>query len=81
MLTDIANAHRAIMSDPPANALFAGFGDIGMKFELKAYVADVFEAVFVASELRISIDKAFKQAGIRIPSTAPPVPKIVPPKL
>jgi small-conductance mechanosensitive channel len=30
-------------------------------------VADVFEAVFVASEIRVTIDKSFKKAGIRIP--------------
>ncbi len=67
LLTEIANAHRAVLSHPPATALFIGFGELGMNFDLKAHVGDVFEAVFVASEIRIAVDKAFKEKGIRIP--------------
>lgn len=67
LLLGIANAHRAVMSDPPANAILFGFVDLGMRFELKGFVADVFEGVFVASEIRIAIHKAFKEKGIQFP--------------
>jgi potassium efflux system protein len=77
LLKSLANEHRAVMSNPPAQAFFVGFGTTGMNFELKAHVADIFEAGFVASELRVAIDKAFKEKAIRIPGTpaAPPPPE------
>jgi small-conductance mechanosensitive channel len=79
ILKDIADANRAVMSDPPSSALFVGFLDIGMKFELKAHVSDVFESGFVASDIRIAIEKAFREAGILMPNTAPPRPAPPPP--
>jgi small-conductance mechanosensitive channel len=63
------------MSNPPAQAFFVGFGPNGMNFELKAHVADVFEAGFVSSDLRVAIDKAFKQKDIWIPVAVFPPPK------
>jgi small-conductance mechanosensitive channel len=75
LLKSLANEHRAIMSNPPAQAFFVGFGPTGMNFELKAHVADVFEAGFVSSELRVAIDKTFKEKGVRIPGMPAPPPK------
>jgi small-conductance mechanosensitive channel len=43
------------------------FGLYGLDFEVKANVADVFEAVFVASDLRYAILKAFAEKAITIP--------------
>lgn len=71
ILKDIANENRAVLSDPPAIALLTGFSDRGMNFELKANVADVFESVFVASDIRMAIDRAFKERGIEISSMLP----------
>lgn len=75
LLKGLANEHRAVMSNPPAQAFFVGFGPVGMSFELKANVADIFEAGFVASDLRVAIDKAFKERSIWIPVTVVPPPK------
>lgn len=66
MLKDIADANRAVMSDPPSAAILSSFGDTGLKFELKGYVADVFEANLVASDVRIAIYKALRDAEIHM---------------
>jgi small-conductance mechanosensitive channel len=67
VLTECANAHRAVLSEPPAVALLIGFGDLGMSFDMKGYVANVFEAGFVAHEIRIAVYRRFNEEGIRIP--------------
>jgi small-conductance mechanosensitive channel len=64
---ECANEHRAVLSDPPAIALFTGFGDLGIIFDLKGYVANVFEVGFVAHEIRISIYKRLERDGVRVP--------------
>jgi small-conductance mechanosensitive channel len=51
-------------------ALLVRFGPSGLDFELRAFVADIFEAAVVASEIRFSLLTRFAEKGITI---APPL--------
>jgi potassium-dependent mechanosensitive channel len=52
----------------------ARFGTYSLDFDIKATVADIFDGVFVASDVRFAILKAFQEKGIVIPQ--PPLVSI-----
>lgn len=66
ILTEIADAEKLVLQDPPPQALFMGFGDSSLDFELRAWcpAREFFE---IGSALRIAINRAFNDAGIEIP--------------
>jgi len=45
----------------------SAFAANGLRYEIKAYVADIYEGVKVASDLRLAILTAFREKGITIP--------------
>jgi small-conductance mechanosensitive channel len=65
MLIAVANEHPEVSHVPEPVALFLGFGDSSLNFELRAWTTADF--VRVASELRVTINKALAEAGIEIP--------------
>lgn len=67
LLIDVANAHPAILSDPEPAAMFRGFGDSALDFELRCFLEDVERTVAVTSDLCFAIDDSFRAAGIEIP--------------
>ncbi|MCA3574979.1 MAG: mechanosensitive ion channel, partial [Aestuariivirga sp.] len=70
VLLETARAHERVLSRPEPVALLARFGPSGLDFELRAFVADIFEAAGVASEIRFSLLTRFAEKGITI---APPL--------
>jgi potassium-dependent mechanosensitive channel len=66
-LREAAEAHKLILRDPPAQVFFLGFGESSLKFELKAWIANVNDRLGVCSELNQAIDASFRQDGIEIP--------------
>jgi small-conductance mechanosensitive channel len=67
LLVDVASAHPAILSDPEPTAMFRGFGDSALDFELRCFLEDVESTVAVTSDLCFAIDDSFCAAGIEIP--------------
>ncbi|MGQ0486303.1 MAG: DUF3772 domain-containing protein [Hyphomicrobiales bacterium] len=67
LLTHLTRAHPKVLTYPEPQITLARFGAYAIEFEIKAHVADVFEGVFVASDLRYEILKAFREKGITIP--------------
>jgi small-conductance mechanosensitive channel len=67
ILLGLAHDHPEVTDDPEPAALFAGFGDSSLDFELRAWVVDFNQGLRVSSELRLAIDKALAEAGIEIP--------------
>jgi small-conductance mechanosensitive channel len=67
ILLGLAHDHPEVTDDPEPAALFAGFGDSSLDFELRAWVVDFNQGLRVSSELRLLIDKALAEAGIEIP--------------
>jgi small-conductance mechanosensitive channel len=71
ILIDAANRHPLVMTNypgiPEPRALFLGFGDSSLNFELRCFVRDVDKRLLTLSDLNLAIDAAFREAGIEIP--------------
>lgn len=66
VLTQVAKESRRVLRDPPPQVLFLGFGDSSLSFELRVFVRSVAQLFVTRHELHMSIDKAFREAGIVI---------------
>lgn len=67
ILRDSAFAHDAVVRQPPPEALFVGFGDSALDFELRIWVADIRQRLQVRSALLTEIERRLGEAGIEIP--------------
>lgn len=67
ILMRLANEHRLVLRHPEPMVYFAAFGASSLDFELRVYLADVFDCLIVETDLRMAIHAAFKEAGIEIP--------------
>ena len=66
ILRKVAGAHKKVFNTPTPLALFRGFGESSLDFELRVFMSpsDVLE---VPSDLAVAINDALKEAGIEIP--------------
>jgi small-conductance mechanosensitive channel len=70
ILETIARAHPEVITDgraPEPRALFTGFGDSSLDFELRVRIQRIERRFQVTSDLNFSIDEAFRDAGVTIP--------------
>lgn len=67
ILTRIAEQSPSLLKLPAPSVAFEDFGDNAQLFSLRAFVPDVNRKLSVATELRLAIAKAFREAGIEIP--------------
>jgi small-conductance mechanosensitive channel len=65
LLLGVARAHAEVLDDPEPVALFTGFGDSSLNFELRAWTTG--DIVVIPSELRVAINRGLAEAGIEIP--------------
>jgi small-conductance mechanosensitive channel len=65
LLLSVATDHPDVLTDPEPAALFLGFGDSSLNFELRAWTGTDF--LSVASELRVAVSHALDAAGMEIP--------------
>ncbi len=66
LLKRIASENPHVLSDPEPQALFLGFGESSLDFELRVFSPDVSHLLPIRHELHMAIDKAFRAAGIEI---------------
>jgi potassium efflux system protein len=66
VLNQLARESRRVLRDPPPQVLFLSFGDSSLSFELRVFVRNAEQLLPVRHELHMSIDKAFREAGIEI---------------
>ncbi|HMN94982.1 MAG TPA: mechanosensitive ion channel [Phycisphaerales bacterium] len=66
LLVDVARANPAVMGDPAPAALFIGFGESSLNFELRCILPSLEGLVRVRHDLNMAIDRAFREAGIEI---------------
>jgi len=66
LLLQEAEAHSHVLADPPPRALFIGFGDSSLNFELRVYIPSIDYLLAVKSDLHFAIDQAFRKAGVEI---------------
>jgi small-conductance mechanosensitive channel len=67
ILLQVAGEHSEIVAKPEPSAIFTGFGDSAINFELRVWIADVNQRLRIRSELGLAIDRHFRTAGIVIP--------------
>lgn len=67
ILTNVGSKHPDIMTDPPPDALFLGFGDSALDFQLRAWTSNFKRWQNIKSELAVAINAALRDEGISIP--------------
>ena len=70
ILEQVAREHSEVITDgraPAPRALFMGFGDSSLDFELRCRINRIERRFTVASDLNFAIDREFREAGISIP--------------
>ena len=67
ILLNVASDHPVVLKDPAPAAVFRGFGDSALNFELRCFLEDVEKTIGVTSDLCYAIDDAFREKGIEIP--------------
>ncbi len=67
VLLACAREHPRIIEDPEPLALFLGFGESCLNFELRGFVADTDYYLSTISELHFAVERAFRDEGIQIP--------------
>ncbi len=67
ILMDCLRGHERILSWPEPQVVFQDFAESSLNFEARGFIAQVEWKVIVASELRVSINRAFAEAGVEIP--------------
>ncbi|MAF91902.1 MAG: mechanosensitive ion channel domain-containing protein [Bdellovibrionota bacterium] len=66
-LVDVAYRNDKVLKSPHPKVLFEDFGDSALVFDLRVWVDDLWDRELVLSDLRFSIDKAFREKDIVIP--------------
>ncbi len=66
LLLQAAEEHPDVLRDPPAMAMFEGFGDNNLNFSLRVFVGLLEKRFHVTHDLHMAIDKAFRSADIEI---------------
>jgi small-conductance mechanosensitive channel len=67
ILMRVAKEHPDILNDPEASAIFTGFGESSIDFELRVWIADIGKRLKVKSEMGQAVDRYFREEGITIP--------------
>ena len=70
ILESVAREHPEVITDgsaPAPRALFMGFGDSSLDFELRSRVKHIERRFSIKSDLNFAVDKAFRESGITIP--------------
>lgn len=67
LLKKVADDCEEVIDDPPPVALFRGFGDSSLDFELRAWTSDLRGIAIIYSRIAMAIGDAIEEAGIEIP--------------
>jgi small-conductance mechanosensitive channel len=67
LLLDVARSHPSVLDAPEPSALFLGFGDSALDFELRAWTGQGERFMAIRSDLAVGVNRAFNEAGIAIP--------------
>jgi potassium-dependent mechanosensitive channel len=66
VLLQVASRHEAVLQDPRPRALFLGFGDSTLNFELRVFIPNIEEFLRVKHDLHMQITEACRNADIEI---------------
>jgi potassium efflux system protein len=66
LLLKIARENLMVLRQPEPSALFLGFGDNSLNFELRVFVSGLDNRLPVIHQLHLAIEREFRKAGINI---------------
>ena len=67
ILVRVAKEHPDILKDPESSAIFTGFGESSIDFELRVWVSDISKRPKIKSDMGQAVDRYFREEGITIP--------------
>jgi potassium efflux system protein len=67
VLEAVARANPRVLQNPPPQAIFVGFGDSSLNFELRAWTDEFQQWRQVVSELAVAVYDAVHEAGMSFP--------------
>lgn len=67
LLLEAANAHAKVLRQPAASVQFKNFGDSSLEFELYFFSEEFFRIEPVKSDIRLTIDRLFRENKVAIP--------------
>ena len=67
LLLEVAGKHPELLQRPEPSALFLGFGDSSLNFELRAWTGLSGEWMRIRSEITVAVNNAIVEAGMEIP--------------
>jgi small-conductance mechanosensitive channel len=67
ILESLARDHPEVLAEPAPEALFMGFGDSSLNFELRAFTDSLRGWMPVTSDIAVAVCEAIEAAGITIP--------------
>lgn len=70
IVRDVAKNHPLVMAEPPLTVTFDDFGQNGLLISLRYFIEDLDQRSKTDSEIRLEINRRFKDAGIEL--SAPP---------
>ena len=66
LLVQAARKNPRVLAEPVADAIFKGFGDNSLNFELRVYIDGIDDWWPMLHDLNVTIDNTFKEAGVTI---------------
>ena len=66
LLLDVASKTPEVLKTPSSKAVFMGFGEKSLDFELRVFVGSVDAMLSVRHQLNMAIDRTFHAAGVEI---------------
>ena len=66
LLLKVARQNSEVLSEPEPSALFLGFGDNSLNFEMRVFIDDPMKRFNISHQLHRSIDDEFRRAGVVI---------------
>lgn len=67
ILQSCLEANEDILDEPEPRVLFLSFGDSGLGFEMRGFIADIAKIYGVETDLRLAVYSKLAEAGIEIP--------------
>jgi len=67
LLLSVARGHRDVLAYPPPAALFLGFGENSLDFELRCWTESFDDWVDIRSQLALEVHRQLGDAGIEVP--------------
>jgi small-conductance mechanosensitive channel len=67
LLEGVARAHPRVLPEPPPRTFLLRYGDSSIDYALYYWIADPMTNISIASEIRRTIWRVFKENGIQIP--------------